>query len=174
MITILRLSHRRERDKRVTTHLALVARAFGADSMIYSGDKDSSLESSVMDVVSRWGGNFKINHTKNWKSEISRFKGKKVHLTMYGINIDNVISRIREEYNQGNDILVVVGGEKVPGEVYQMVDYNVAIGNQPHSEISALAIFLDRLFQGKELEKEFENWKIRIIPQNKGKRVETR
>ncbi|HEX69064.1 MAG TPA: tRNA (cytidine(56)-2'-O)-methyltransferase, partial [Candidatus Bathyarchaeota archaeon] len=49
--------------------------------------------------------------------------------------------------------------------------FNVAIGNQPHSECSSLAVFLDRLFEGKELEKEFENAKLKIIPQARGKKV---
>jgi len=34
-----------------------------------------------------------------------------------------------------------------------------------------LAVFLDRLFEGQELSKEFEGAKIRIIPQTRGKKV---
>ena len=34
MITILRIGHRISRDKRITTHVALVARAFGADNIL--------------------------------------------------------------------------------------------------------------------------------------------
>ena len=33
MISILRLGHRISRDKRITTHVALVARAFGANNI---------------------------------------------------------------------------------------------------------------------------------------------
>jgi tRNA (cytidine56-2'-O)-methyltransferase len=51
---------------------------------------------------------------------------------------------------------------------------NIAVGNQPHSEIAALAIFLDRYFQGKELVNTFENAKMRIIPSSRGKRVKIR
>jgi tRNA (cytidine56-2'-O)-methyltransferase len=47
----------------------------------------------------------------------------------------------------------------------------VAIGNQPHSECGALAIFLDRYFKSNSLSKEFENAKLRIIPQPNGKKV---
>ena len=32
-IGVLRLGHRRERDKRITSHLGLTARAFGADEV---------------------------------------------------------------------------------------------------------------------------------------------
>jgi tRNA (cytidine56-2'-O)-methyltransferase len=34
-----------------------------------------------------------------------------------------------------------------------------------------LAVFLDKFFEGKELEKEFENKKIKIVPQEKGKKI---
>ena len=69
--------------------------------------------------------------------------------------------------------MVIVGSQKVPGEFFseKVSDFNVAIGNQPHSECSSLAVFLDRLFEGKELEKEFENAKLKIIPQARGKKV---
>ena len=33
-VIILRLGHRPERDKRITTHVALTARAFGAEGML--------------------------------------------------------------------------------------------------------------------------------------------
>ncbi|MEM0258129.1 MAG: tRNA (cytidine(56)-2'-O)-methyltransferase, partial [Thermofilum sp.] len=80
--------------------------------------------------------------------------------------------RILEEIrNSGRDVLVVVGGKKVPREVYELADFNVAIGNQPHSEVAALAIFLDRLFEGRELVREFKGAKLKIIPSARGKRV---
>lgn len=56
--------------------------------------------------------------------------------------------------------------------VYQKSDYNISIGNQPHSEIAALAITLNELFEGKELNKKFSNAKIKVIPQKKGKKTE--
>ncbi|MEM3184417.1 MAG: tRNA (cytidine(56)-2'-O)-methyltransferase, partial [Candidatus Hadarchaeales archaeon] len=66
-----------------------------------------------------------------------------------------------------------VGAAKVPAEVFELADYNVAIGNQPHSEVAALAVFLDRLFEGKELERDFPNWKLKIIPSERGKHLIT-
>jgi len=68
-------------------------------------------------------------------------------------------------------VLVIVGGEKVPFEVYQEMDYNIAVTSQPHSEISALAVFLDRLFAGKELEKGFSGATRAIVPQKCGKKI---
>jgi tRNA (cytidine56-2'-O)-methyltransferase len=68
------------------------------------------------------------------------------------------------------DLLVAVGAEKVPAEMYQLADWNVAVGNQPHSEVAALAVFLDRLFQGEELGREFEGG-LKIVPSSRGKEV---
>jgi tRNA (cytidine56-2'-O)-methyltransferase len=89
-----------------------------------------------------------------------------VHLTMYGSNLPDVIDEIRASEN----ILVVVGAEKVPAEMYDLADWNVAVGNQPHSEVAALAVFLDRLFQGRELCEEFAGG-LKIVPTPRGKQV---
>lgn len=165
MIIVLRLGHRLERDKRITTHVALVARAFGADE-IWIDNKDKDLERRVHDIVNRFGGDFEIKTGINWRRALKEWRGKIVHLTMYGLPISKVIDSIRKE----RDILVIVGSEKVPREVYDIADHNIAISNQPHSEVSALAIFLDRYFNG-----EWENRKykgtIEIKPSDKGKIV---
>jgi len=161
-ITVLRLGHRIFRDQRLTTHCALVVRTFGANEIIYTGEKDSEMENSVKDVVKRWGGPFKIKHEKSWKPILKNWKGKIIHLTMYGINLDDCIKKIPKE-----NLLIIIGGEKVPSELYQLSDFNIAIENQPHSEVAALAILLDKL----KLKKKFKNPKIKIIPQKKGKKL---
>ena len=166
-VFVLRLFHRKERDKRVTTHCALVARAFLAKKMYYCGDKDEKLEEKVKDVVKRWGGDFDIEYIENWKAFIKNFEGIKVHLTMYGIPLPEKIDEIRKH----SKILIIIGSEKVPGIVYKLADYNISITNQPHSEIAALAIFLDHLFDKKEFFIEFKNAKLKIVPQEKGKKV---
>jgi tRNA (cytidine56-2'-O)-methyltransferase len=83
MIKVLRLGHRRERDKRITTHIGLVARAFGADEVLISA-KDQSIESTLRDVTERFGGDFKVRSGIKWRKVISNWEGIKVHLTMYG------------------------------------------------------------------------------------------
>ncbi|GBF36931.1 tRNA (cytidine56-2'-O)-methyltransferase [Methanofervidicoccus abyssi] len=98
-------------------------------------------------------------------------RGVVVHLTMYGESINEKIDSIREILREGKDILVVIGGEKVPKETYELADYNISIGNQPHSEIAALAVFLDRLFEGKTLYRDYPDAKIRVIPSEKKKVV---
>jgi tRNA (cytidine56-2'-O)-methyltransferase len=165
MITILRLGHRIPRDKRVTTHVALVARAFGADRMLV-GPKDEEIEKTVEDVVERFGGDFTIETGCAWRRTLATWQGKIVHLTMYGESLDNVISRIP----RNEDILVVLGAEKMPPEVFKKAHFNVAVGSQPHSEVSALAVFLDRFFEGKELKRDLEG-KLRIVPTPHGKRA---
>ena len=71
-------------------------------------------------------------------------------------------------------MLIVVGGMKVPGEVYDLADWNVAVTSQPHSEVSALAVFLHELFGGRELGAVFGDARLRIVPQTRGKSVEER
>lgn len=171
-VWVLRIGHRLVRDDRITTHVALVARAFGANG-IYLYNTEDKIKKKVDDVTEKWGGRFEVNviEENEWKKLIKDWKkedGLIVHLTMYGLNVDDVIDKIKEERRK---ILVVVGAEKVPPELFKISDYNVAIGNQPHSEVAALAVFLDRLFKGKELKKEFDNWKLKIIPSEKEKKV---
>ena len=171
-VYVLRLGHRPLRDKRISTHVGLVARAFGASGIYYTNTNDLNLKKSLEKVVKTWGGPFEIHVGGDWKELVKKWKkrGIIVHLTMYGENIEDsdVIARIKQEKK---DILVIVGSEKVPAEVYQLADYNVAIGNQPHSEVSALAVFLDRFFEGRELVKEFKDARLKIIPQKRGKKV---
>jgi tRNA (cytidine56-2'-O)-methyltransferase len=161
MIEILRLNHRVARDKRISTHLALSSRALSVEKVFYSGEKDKSLESSVEKIVERFGGPFTITHTK---TPVKLIKEKKkegfqiVHLTMYGEDI--------EEYKPKKKVFAIVGGEKVEGEYYQLADKNLSVGNQPHSELGALAIFL---YKFSKLKTKFKNRKLEVIPQARGK-----
>jgi tRNA (cytidine56-2'-O)-methyltransferase len=167
-IHILRLNHRPSRDKRLTTHLFLAARALGAKGGAYTGIRDITLEQTIRDVVNNWGGDFTLKYGSSWRNMLSNWEGRTVHLTMYGLPIQNKIDEIIEDKVPK---LVIVGGPKVPGDIYSMVDWNIAITNQPHSEVSALAIFLHELLQGKELVKDFPNANLRIIPKEHNKLV---
>jgi tRNA (cytidine56-2'-O)-methyltransferase len=168
-VAILRIGHRPERDQRVTTHVGLTARALGAKGM-YLAASDKGVVESIVDVTGRWGGEFFCEDNVKWKSCIKAWKaqgGVVVHLTMYGINLPDAIGDIRPH----DKILVIVGAEKVPGDIYGLADYNVAVTGQPHSEISSLALFLDHLFSGTELRNEFPHAQIRIIPSKAGKQT---
>lgn len=166
MITVLRLGHRPSRDKRVTTHVALVARSFGASRMIIT-TRDDELIARISSVNQRFGGDFSVGYERNWKKYVASFHGSVVHLTMYGERLGQVIPRIPRDL----DILVIVGAEKVPRDVYDMASYNVSVGNQPHSEVAALALFLDRITDGAWESKETAG-RMRIIPAARGKNVE--
>lgn len=166
-ITVLRLGHRLNRDYRLSSHVGLVARAFGAAEIVVSGEKDPAILKSLRDVVKKWGGPFAVKYEKNFRKVIKNFRGKKILLSMYGLPIQKTIKNIRGKKN----LLIVVGAEKVPAELYQLVDLNVAVTSQPHSEAAALAIFLHELLKGKELGKKFKRAKARVIPQEKGKKV---
>jgi len=167
----LRLGHRIYRDRRVTAHVGLAARAFGADGIIISGDMDQTVLDSLSEVVEVWGGPFTIRYEKDWRRIIEDYRRsgwRIIHLTMYGLPLLDVIDRIRVD---PSDKLVIVGSEKVPGIVYRLADWNVSVTSQPHSEVSALAVFLDRLFDGREFYREFTSAKLKVIPQERGKKV---
>jgi tRNA (cytidine56-2'-O)-methyltransferase len=165
-IAVLRLGHRPQRDKRITTHICLVARAFGA-SEVFITTKDLQIKESINKVLTKFGNDFKLEFCKDWKSLIKEWRGIKVHLTMYGEHINEALHQIPDD----NDLLVIVGAEKVPGVVYELVDFNIAISNQPHSEVAALAVFLDRFLKGKELDKEFKGARLKVISSARGKHV---
>ncbi len=167
MITVLRLGHRPERDARITTHVGLVARALGAGRIILSGEQDARVAESWRKVPLNWGGSFKGEYRADWRRVMRSFKGAKVHLTMYGEPVQKKIAAIRGHRN----VLVVVGAEKVPPDAYNIADYNVAVTNQPHSEVAALAIFMHMYFRGKELDKKFANARLRIVPMGRGKKI---
>jgi tRNA (cytidine56-2'-O)-methyltransferase len=176
-IVILRWGHRVQRDVRLTTHVALTARALCASGFILADTTDLHIEETVNKMTEAWGGDFHFEMGTSWKKAVREWKekgGLVVHLTAYGENIQtsDVISRIRAT---GKHLMLLVGSQKVPGEFYseEVSDFNVAVGNQPHSECSALAIFLDRYFDGKELGRPFEKAKISIMPKERGKEVKT-
>jgi len=164
---ILRIGHRHDRDQRVTTHVGLTGRALGAKGMYLAAD-DPGVVESIRSVARRFGGDYHIEDGVHWRQCIREFKesgGIVVHLTMYGLRIQDVIREIRT----APKVLVIVGAEKVPGEIYGLADYNVGVTNQPHSEIAGLAVFLDQLYEGRELECEFPDADIRVIPCERGK-----
>ena len=176
-IFVLRWGHRLQRDIRLTTHVALTARALCASGFILSDTEDPQIRETVTKISQSWGGNFYFEMGTSWKRVVGDWKtkgGVVVHLTAYGENIQtsNILDRIKKT---NKDLLLIVGSQKVPGEFYssEVSDFNIAIGNQPHSECSALAIFLDRYFEGKELAKSFEKAKIEIVPKKRGKEIKS-
>ena len=93
---VLRIGHRPERDKRVTTHVALTSRAFGASKM-YLSRPDSRVIKTVKTVVSKFGGDFEIEPLSNPKSFVKNWEGKIVHLTMFGLPLADFEVELKED-----------------------------------------------------------------------------
>ena len=171
IVVVLRMGHRIPRDQRVTTHVCLTARAFGADGVIVSDVVDEKLEATIKKVVENWGGPFFIQTGPPWRRVVEDWLsrgGEVVHLTQYGLPVIDVIDEIRRS---GKDKLVVVGAKKQPREIYELATYNVSVTSQPHSEVAALCMFLHLLWRGEEFKKEFQGARLKVIPQPKGKKV---
>ncbi|MDA4124441.1 MAG: tRNA (cytidine(56)-2'-O)-methyltransferase [Thaumarchaeota archaeon] len=165
----MRLGQRFVRDERTLTHLCLVSRALGAES-IFLEDAEKDVLATLEDVNRTWGGDFQAVLMAPWRKVIKDAKqeGRSVvHLTMYGTPIQDVLEEIRGL----EKILIVVGGPKVPGKVYHEADYNVSVTSQPHSEVAALAIALHEIQGGEELKRTFPKSRLRILPSARGKRV---
>jgi tRNA (cytidine56-2'-O)-methyltransferase len=171
-LVVLRMGHRFFRDSRVTTHVCLTARALGADGVIIADREDKTVEATIGEVVKRFGGDFSIESGKPWRKTIrdwSDHGGKVVHLTAYGLRLPEVIQAINEA---DGDLLVVVGSEKMPGEVFKLADWNVSVTNQPMSEVAALAVFLDWHLQHRAFDKTFPNGQVEIVPSVDQKQIQ--
>lgn len=169
IIEVVRIGQRLVRDDRVTTHAALVSRAFGA-SRIYMNETNSEILQVIGGINKSWGGSFEVVLEDNLKDIIRQKKGSGyvvVHLTMYGYALHDYLKL----YTTPEKVLIVIGASKVPREIYSLADYNVSVGLQPHSEIAALAVFLDRIQGGEQFKGEFPGASKRIIPSRTGKCV---
>ncbi|MDZ5810653.1 tRNA (cytidine(56)-2'-O)-methyltransferase [Halorubrum sp. AD140] len=181
-VVVLRYGHRPGRDDRMTTHVGLTARALGADRVVFPDNAGQSAE-TVRDITDRFGGPFAVELRGDQKAIVRDWEGVVVHLTMYGERVQDVEDEVRQavglseaggdptEPTEPRDLLVVVGGEKVPWALYERADFNVGVTNQPHSEVAGLAVFLDRLFEGEELDREWVDADREVIPEPTGKTV---
>ncbi|MFB6353717.1 MAG: tRNA (cytidine(56)-2'-O)-methyltransferase [Halobacteriales archaeon] len=169
-VCVVRLGHRPGRDERMTTHVGLTARAFGADRVVLPEAAGHARE-TVADVTARFGGPFAVEARSDPADLLEAWDGPVVHLTMYGEPVQDRVDAVRDARADAA-LLVVVGAGKVPFDVYERADWNLAVTNQPHSEVAALAVFLDRLFGGRELDRDWRDARRRVVPREAGKRVE--
>jgi len=167
-VAVLRLGHRPGRDDRMTTHVGLTARALGADRAIFAGGSQAA--ETVRDITDRFGGPFEAEVTDSPKAVLRNWDGRIAHLTMYGERVQDVEGEIRASH-EDEPLLIVVGAEKVSFDVYEAADWNVGVTNQPHSEVAGLAVFLDRLFEGRELDRGWEDADQVVVPMATGKKV---
>ena len=172
-IEVLRLGHRVVRDERITTHITLISRLFGIKKVIIADTDDKGIKDSIQKMQELWGGNLEVmtninglEYLKSWKES----GGKTIHLTMYGEQFSDTIVENLKIFNK---ILIIIGSQKVPAEIYEESDINLSISSQPHSELSALTILLYELFETNKdyLYREFENAKQKIVPSRKSKKI---
>ena len=129
------------------------------------------MESTIRDVTNRFGGPFEVQSGKPWKQALRDWRtrgGRVVHLTAYGLPLPKMLPEIQDT---DKDLLVVVGSEKMPGEIFKLADWNVSVTNQPMSEVAALAIFLDWFKEHREFEHEFSKAQVQIVPSRSGKEI---
>ena len=130
---------------------------------------DPAIAGRIHSVGNRWGGEFEVVSTKNWREVIRTFDGPVVHLTMYGLPFEKVEPKL----TRARKVLLVVGGAKVPSALYRLATYNVAVGHQPHSEVAAVAVALERL-RGIPGPVALPHARQVIVPRARGKRVVNR
>ena len=133
---------------------------------MYLHPPDPELAARVAEVVADWGGGFEVVGAPEWRAVVRAANGPVLHLTMYGRPLDRVLPRL----TGAREVLVVVGGAKVPSELYRLADANVAVGHQPHSEVAALAIVLDRLL-GVPGPGRWDGARLSVVPRVRGKKV---
>lgn len=127
---------------------------------------DPGIAATIENVVRGWGGDFEVVAVEEWKKVVRSFDGAVVHLTMYGLPLAEVVPRLRRR----SRVLFVVGGAKVPPDLYRLATYNVAVGHQPHSEVAALAVALERLL-GVPGPGPWPGSRRAVVPSARGKRM---
>jgi tRNA (cytidine56-2'-O)-methyltransferase len=133
---------------------------------MYLHPRDDGLAERIAAVSHRWGGEFAVVPVDDWKSLVRSFPGAVVHLTMYGLPLEKNLTRL----SRFRQVLLVVGGAKVPPELYRKATLNLAVGHQPHSEVAAVAVTLERLL-GLPGPVRAGGAPQRIVPTARGKRL---
>ena len=106
VIEVVRIGQRVVRDDRVTTHVALVSRAFGAEK-IFMTEVNPEIKDTVEKINNTWGGDFVIEFVDNWKSVIKNKKNegyKIVHLSMYGEKINQIQNHLMKIIKKSGEI----------------------------------------------------------------------
>lgn len=135
---------------------------------MYLHPPDPAVAQTLERLRTRWGGTFEVVPAPAWRTVVRAAQGPVVHLTMYGMPLSGVLPKL----DRSTELLLVVGGAKVPPQLYGSATYNVAVGNQPHSEVAALAVTLERLL-GLPGSRALRGARQRIVPSVRGKTVRT-
>lgn len=140
--------------------IALASRAFGASSVIFTSRKNNKLVNYFKSVNRQWGGRFEIRFERDWERVLEEKKRyEKIYLTKSGAPIGKMMYRIR---TYKNILLIATLAENLK-KLDGMIDYNVSVTTQPHSSVSAIAVFLHMFFSGRELAVRFNNARSKIV-----------
>jgi tRNA (cytidine56-2'-O)-methyltransferase len=147
----------------------MVARAFGASELIFSSKKDPRLTKLVRSNNKKWGGSFSVGFEPDYMKVLdSNNNYKSVYLTRYGMPLQDVIGTLRTYKN----LVLIVTNKEAFGPAYTKADFSVSITAQPHSSVSAIAVFLHEFYSGRELAMRFENARYKVIPSEQGAHIE--
>ena len=147
-------------DYGLSVDLALAARAFGAQQIVFTMPRSTRLERYFRSIASKWGGAFEVLFTSDWAGFIrERRNYKSVYLTQFGLPYPKVAPIVKTYKN-----LIVVISTDGAKSIVGRTDFNVSISTQPHVTISALAIFLHEFYSGRELAMHFENARYKVVP----------
>ncbi len=147
--------------------LALAARAFGAQQIVFTTQRDAKLERHFKAIAAKWGGTFEVLFTRNWVGFVGERRNyKSVYLTQFGLPFAKVAPMVKTYKN----LVVIISTDGAKG-VINHSDFNVSISTQPHVTISALAIFLHEFFSGRELAMHFENARYKVEPSARSMKI---
>lgn len=147
----------------------MAARAFGASNVTFVSKKNPKLIRHFKTLNRKWGGNFSVEFTNNWREHVRSKKNYKVvYLTRYGIPINKIEYSLKTYKN----ILVIVTVTETAKKLMDISDFNVSITSQPHAAASAVALFLHHFFEGRELALHFENAEYKVVPEERKVHVE--
>ena len=117
-VWVLRLGHRRGRDPRLTTHVALTARALGCNGIILSGEKDDSIIENINEIVKNWGS-FWGEIWKKLEEDRHKLNGILTRLTQQKKKIGKLakkyekqLKRVSADQSKRKKILVQIRNQK--------------------------------------------------------------
>ncbi len=156
--------------REVITDICMTSRAFGASKVAFTCKKDKAVARMIGRISREWGGKFSISFGADYKKMMGNSPNyKTVFLTQYGLPVEKVKHSLR---TYKNVMLVVASSEDYTMRLIQSADFNVSITTQPHSSVSAIAVFLHTYFDGRENAMQFENARMKVIPSERGMKVQ--